>query len=187
MTVTLNTDRLLLRQWKTSDFPIFAALNADQQVMKYFPKPLDQTESDAMAKKCMSLIATKGWGFWAIELQASGEFIGLTGLHEPKPTFPFSPCIEVGWRLHKDFWGNGYATEAATAALKYAFEVIKTNAVLSFTATANTRSKAVMTRIGMCNTHQNFNHPELPNNHALSEHALYRITKPAWLSHNHKE
>jgi ribosomal-protein-alanine N-acetyltransferase len=176
----LETERLLLRQWREQDLPVFAELNSDLEVMEYFPKPLNREESDAIAQKCESLISERGWGFWATEIKDSGEFIGFVGLHKPKATLPFSPCVEIGWRLLKKYWGNGYASEAAREALKYSFEILCLNEVVSFTTVSNFRSQAVMERLGLHNTHQNFEHPDLPKGHALSKHVLYKITKSEW-------
>lgn len=176
----LETERLLLRQWRGRDLPVFAKLNADPEVMAYFPKTLNSDESDAMAQKCESLISAKGWGFWATEIKESGEFIGFVGLHTPTATLPFLPCVEIGWRLLRKYWGNGYASEAAKAALKYSFEILCLNEVVSFTTVSNTRSQAVMQRLGLCNTQQNFEHPDLPKGHPLSEHVLYKLTQSEW-------
>lgn len=179
----LSTERLLMRQWKDQDLSAFAKLNSDSEVMEYFPNPLNREESDAMARKCKSLISERGWGFWAVEIKKSGEFAGFVGLHKPKATLPFSPCVEIGWRLLKNYWGYGYATEAAGEALKYSFEMLCLSEVVSFTTTSNCRSRAVMQRLGLRNTHQNFDHPDLPEGHPLSEHVLYKITRPEWQSH----
>jgi len=176
----LETERLLLRQWKEQDFPVFAKLNSDLEVMEYFPKPLNREESDAIAQMCESFILERGWGFWATEIKESGKFIGFVGLHTPKATLPISPCVEIGWRLLKNYWGKGYASEAAREALKYSFEILRLNEVVSFTTVSNVRSQAVMERLGLRNTHQNFEHPDLPKGHVLSEHVLYKITKSEW-------
>ncbi|MCK9504837.1 MAG: GNAT family N-acetyltransferase [Porticoccaceae bacterium] len=149
-------------------------------MMKYLPAPLSEIESDAMANKCRSLISNLGWGFWATEVKATGEFIGLVGLNTCKPSLPFSPCVEVGWRLAKQHWGNGYATEGATEALRFAFNTLELGQVVAFTVPGNNRSWAVMERIGMSNTGQNFLHPDLPEDHHLSEHVLYRVTREDW-------
>ena len=176
----LETKRLVLRQWQATDLPAFAVLNADPEVMRYFPKPLSRAESDAMAHKCQALIAAKGWGFWAAALKSTGHFIGLVGLHQPQADLPFAPCIEVGWRLQQQYWGHGYATEAASAALAFAFETLTEDAVVAFTTVENKRSRAVMTRLGFTDTQQNFMHPDLPEDHVLAEHVLYKLTKADW-------
>ena len=180
MTVELETNRLHLRQWREEDLPTFARLNADPEVMRYFPTPLSRTESDFFAEKCRRIISKKGWGFWALELKESGEFIGFTGLNEPSSPLSFSPCVEVGWRLIRNAWRKGYATEAATESLKFAFGDLNLDDVISFTAVANARSRAVMERLGFTNTDQNFLHPDIPQGHSLAEHVLYKITRSTW-------
>lgn len=178
--IELETQRVLLRQWKEQDFSAFATLNSDPTVMEFFPNLLSREQSDVMAQKCQSLIANRGWGLWACELKTSGEFIGFVGLHQPESNLPCSPCTEIGWRLHKHCWGKGYATEAARAALRFGFEGIFLNEIVSFTTVTNVRSRSVMERLGMVNTHNNFKHPKIPKNHPLSEHVLYKMPKSDW-------
>ena len=171
----LVTPRLVLRQWLPKDLPEFAALNADPEVMRYFPSVLDRQTSDALAAKAEALIAERGWGFWVAEDRASGQLAGMIGLHIPAPELPFSPCVEVGWRLARPFWGQGLATEGAKAALDFAWNVLKLDEVVSFTAVSNKPSQAVMQRLGMKADAQTFLHPALPAEHTLAEHCLYRI------------
>lgn len=171
----LETDRLKLRQWRPSDYPTFAAMSADLRVMEYFPNPLTADESHTLASKIEALITEKGWGLWAVEIKDSQKFAGFVGLNEPSYLLPCSPCIEVGWRLAQEFWGYGYATEAANVALKFAFETLQLTEVVSFTAVSNVRSQAVMKRLKMQNTGKNFAHPKVPIAHPLREHVLYRI------------
>ena len=173
----LVTPRLVLRQWKPQDLPEFAALNADLEVMRYFPSVLDRQTSDALAAKAEALIAERGWGFWVAEDRASGQLAGMIGLHIPAPELPFSPCVEVGWRLARRFWGQGLATEGAKAALDFAWNVLRLDEVVSFTAVQNKPSQAVMQRLGMKADAQTFLHPALPAEHALAEHCLYRIRR----------
>ncbi|MBS1213448.1 MAG: family N-acetyltransferase, partial [Proteobacteria bacterium] len=109
----LETGRLKLRQWQSADLEPFARMNADARVMEYFPAILSRNESNELAERMRSLIAERGWGFWVAERKLSGEFIGVVGLHIPAANLPFSPCVEIGWRLAFPFWGHGYATEAA--------------------------------------------------------------------------
>ena len=180
----LETDRLILRQWQETDYPLFANLNADKQVMEYFPSRLSRKESDRLAGICAGLISTRGWGLWALELKATDAFIGFVGLHVSKQTMPFSPGIEIGWRLAKEYWGKGYATEAASRVLKFAFETLNLNEVVSFAAVNNYPSRSVMERIGLLNTNQNFQHVDIPLDHQLSEHVLYKITKSEWQDNN---
>ncbi|MBF2720356.1 GNAT family N-acetyltransferase [Psychrobacter sp. NG254] len=177
---TIETERLYLRQWQASDFVTFAEMNADLDVMKYFPKPLSSKVSDAIANKCAQLIKDKGWGFWAVSLKETDTFIGMVGLNHAHADMPFSPAVEIAWRLHKDYWGQGYATEAARASLHYAFTELALEEVVSFTAVINKRSQLIMQRIGMTDTGNNFHHPMLDADHRLAEHVLYKITRQQW-------
>ena len=170
-----QTRRLKLRQWQQNDRSPFAALNADPHVMEFFPATLDRIQSDAMAEKIQSLITVRGWGLWAVEIKSEDPFIGFVGLHIPEPALPFGPCIKIGWRLAARFWGNGFATEAALAALGIAFEVLQLKEVVSFTSILNQRSQAVMQRIGMIHSGEFFEHPAIAVGDPLRTHALYRI------------
>ncbi|KHD08019.1 GCN5 family acetyltransferase [Candidatus Thiomargarita nelsonii] len=178
--VELKTNQLLLRQWQKEDFPLFAKINYDSVVMEYYPSVLSEDESNAMAHKFESLISERSWGFWAVELIDENKFIGFVGLHKPTYELPVTPCIEIGWRLAKEYWGKGYATEAARVALKFAFEELGLNEVYSFTSVSNKKSWSVMVRLGMQNTGANFEHPIIPESHPLREHVLYKITKAQW-------
>ena len=178
--VELRTKRLILRQWKQDDYPLFYRINADPQIMKFYPRTLAEDESNKMADKLRDLISLRGWGLWAIETIEGNEFIGFVGLHEPAYDLPVTPCVEIGWRLNKKYWGYGYATEAAEASLKYAFEELGLSEVYSFASLQNTKSCAVMQRLNMFDTGNNFEHPNMPVGHELREHVLYKITKQQW-------
>lgn len=171
----LPTPRLRLRQWRSDDRKPFAALNADPDVMRYFPACLSQAQSAAIAQRCHDLIEQRGWGFWALEELASGQFVGFLGLHIPAADLPCSPCVEIGWRLAKPFWGQGLAHEAAQAALAYGFNQLKLEHIVAFTSLHNLRSQALMQRLGMQREPNNFLHPAIPAGHWLSEHCLYRL------------
>ena len=173
-----RTERLLLRRWTDADLVPFAALNADPNVMEHFPAPLSRVESDALARRADAFLAENGWGLWAVQLIENGRFVGFTGLTPVRPSLPFAPAVEVGWRLARWVWGRGYATEAATQALRVAFDDVGLNEVVSFTAAANVRSQAVMRRLGM--THDpvgDFDHPAVPTDSPLRPHVLYRIAR----------
>ncbi|WP_420997112.1 GNAT family N-acetyltransferase [Cupriavidus sp. 30B13] len=177
--VTLETPRLRLRQWRAADFAPFAALNADPLVMACFPAPLERAASDAMALRCQGLIAARGWGFWAAERKADQAFIGFVGLHEPAAALPFAPCVEIGWRLAHAYWGQGYATEAAQAALQFGFARLRLAEIVSFTALPNVRSRAVMERLGMLPA-GTFEHPAVAPGSPLRPHWLYRLPAARW-------
>ena len=185
--IEIETLRLNLRQWRQEDRPAFARINADPTVMKYYPSVLSVKESNAMAKKMELLIHKQGWGFWAVEKRDNKEFMGFVGLNKPAYQLPVTPCVEIGWRLAKEYWGCGYATEAANACLNVAFKQLNLSDVYSFTSVTNIKSQAVMQRIGMINTDANFEHPMIPGNHPLREHVLYRIDKHRWLEHGSKD
>jgi RimJ/RimL family protein N-acetyltransferase len=173
-----RTERLLLRRWTDADLVPFAALNADPEVMKHFPAPLSRADSDALARHADTFLRENGWGLWAVEVSDDGRFAGFTGLTPVRPSLPFAPAIEVGWRLARWAWGRGYATEAATAALRIAFGDLDLDEVVSFTAATNVRSAAVMQRIGMTrNPAEDFDHPDLPVRSSLRRHVLYRIAR----------
>lgn len=150
--------------------------------MTYYPKILSAEESTAMAQKMESLISERGWGFWAVERRDKNQFMGFVGLHKPTYDLPVTPCVEIGWRLAKEYWGHGYATEAANASLQVAFEQLNLSEVYAFASVANKKSQAVMQRIGMLDTLQNFEHPIIPENHPLREHVLYRIDQQTWIN-----
>lgn len=176
----LQTDRLILRQWQEDDLLPFYELNSDPEVMAFFPSTLSRNESDQLASEIQARLNKNGWGFWAVEEKNSKDFIGFVGLNKPSVELPFSPCIEIGWRLAKKFWGKGYASEAGKKSLEFAFDDLSTDEIVSFTAAINKQSEMVMQRIGLSNTHNNFNHPSVPNNSPLYEHILYKMTQKQW-------
>lgn len=187
----IQTERLILRQWREEDLEPFATLNADTHVMEYFPSILSRQESDQMMKRMQAKIEERGWGLWAVSLAADERFIGFIGVNDvDQVSFPahFTPAIEVGWRLAYPFWGKGYATEGALACLKYGFETLSLSEIVSFTAVQNMRSRAVMERIGMHhNSQDDFDHPKLPEGHKLRKHVLYRLEAQKWQRQNSLE
>jgi RimJ/RimL family protein N-acetyltransferase len=175
------SDRLLLRSWRTGDREPFAALNADPEVMEHFPSLLSRSESDELVEAIVAGFERKGFGLWAVELKEDGRFIGFTGLSVPSFEAAFTPAVEVGWRLDRRAWGNGYATEAATAALEFGFSQAGLQEVVSFTSVENVRSQAVMRRLGMAHDpSDDFEHPRIPPGHRLRPHVLYRISRQQW-------
>jgi RimJ/RimL family protein N-acetyltransferase len=177
----LTTTRLLLRRWREADHEPFAALNADPLVMEHFPARLSRSESDDLIAGIEAGFDRRGYGLWALELRATGEFVGFTGLETPSFEAHFTPAVEVGWRLARSAWGHGYATEAGLASLAFGFEVAGLQEIVSFTSVVNERSRAVMERLGM--THDpgdDFDHPALSDADRLRRHVLYRRSVRDW-------
>ncbi len=178
---SLTTVRLSLRPWREQDRAPFAELNRDSRVMEFLPKPLTRAESDATAARIGEHFERHGFGLWAVEVVGVADFIGFVGLNVPKFEAHFTPCVEIGWRLAYDHWAQGYATEAAGAALAFAFESLALDQVVSFTVPANDRSRRVMERLAMTRSPaDDFEHPQLANGHPLRHHVLYRLPRSAW-------
>ena len=174
----LKTERLLLRQWRDTDRAPFAAMNVDPEVMEHFHTTLTRGQSDEFVDRMIAQLDEHGWGLWAVEVVATGEFIGFVGLWP----IGFDPFLgreqrEVGWRLKRSAWGHGYASEAATEALRHAFCELGWDEVVSTTAVTNVRSQAVMARIGMTrDPSSDFDHPNLPIHSPLRPHVVYRVS-----------
>ena len=176
--ITIRTERLVHRPWRDADLAPFAALNADPEVMEHFPSTLSREESDAMAARIRRSAAERGFGLFAVEAPGVAPFVGFTGLSSPRFELPFTPCVEVAWRLDRAYWGRGYATEAARASCRFGFEDLGLGEIVSFTAVGNLRSRRVMERLGMTRAEgEDFDHPALPEGHPLRRHVLYRLRK----------
>ncbi len=175
---TIETDRLILREWQDQDINAFVQINQDPLVLEFLPSALSKQEVIDWIKRINQHIHDHGFGLWAATLKSSGECIGYVGLNVPNFCAHFTPCVEIGWRLASNYWGYGYATEAAKAVLDVAFTQLKLKEIVAFTVSANKRSIRIMEKIGMQrNPADDFNHPRLPLDHPLSKHVLYRITK----------
>jgi RimJ/RimL family protein N-acetyltransferase len=175
---TLATERLLLRPFTDADLAPFAALNAHPQVVETLGSCSTRAQSDAMVEMITTELATEGWGFWALEVIGGAPLVGMAGLHRVSG-IPCAPAVEIGWRLHPDHWGRGYATEAGRAALDHGFGPAGLSEIVSFTAATNLRSRAVMDRLGLVHEPAgDFEHPRLPEGSPLRSHVLYRITNP---------
>ena len=175
----LRTDRLHLRRWCATDRRPFAALNADSRVMEHFPAPLSRQESDALATRIENHFEQHGFGLWVVEILDITPFAGFIGLSILRFETHFTPCVEVGWRLAAEYWGNGFVTEGARAVLAFGFEQLRVAEIVSFTVPGNLRSRRVMERMGMTyNPSDDFDHPSLPEGHPLRRHVLYRLTRP---------
>lgn len=170
----ITTERLVLRQWQPSDLEPWAAMNADPEVMRYFPVTLTREEAEAAMTRAQGHIEEHGFGAWAMERRDDGAFLGFTGLMRLKDDNPLHPGVETGWRLARQAWGHGYASEAARASLKHGFETLGLASIVAFTATTNLPSQAVMQRIGMTRREDlDFDHPALPKGHALERHVVW--------------
>jgi RimJ/RimL family protein N-acetyltransferase len=177
----LTTARLRLRQWREEDLAPFAALNADPQVMEFFPKVLTRAESDAVAGRIRDHFVRHGFGLWAVEAPGVAAFVGFVGLAVPSFEAHFTPCVEIGWRLAREHWGHGYATEAATAALAFGFGDRALEEIVAFTVPANIPSRRVMGRLGMRRLPaDDFEHPAIADGHPLRSHVLYRLRRADW-------
>jgi len=174
----IETERLLLREWRDADVEAFIEMNADPVVMEFFP----ETYTEERTRRFVDLIRSRWielrYGLWAVERKDTVGFIGYVGLWPA--TFPahFTPAVEVGWRLAADHWGQGYATEAGRAALRYGFDTVGLDEIVSFTSGINVRSWRVMERLGMRrDASGDFEHPNVPEGHPVRPHVLYRIRR----------
>jgi RimJ/RimL family protein N-acetyltransferase len=172
-----TTERLGLRRWVAGDEAVFIQMNRDPSVMEFFPRTMEPAETLAMVGRIHAFFAANGFGLYAADLLSTGEFLGFTGFTRPSFESWFTPCVEIGWRLKKEAWGRGYATEAAKACLRYGFQEIGLETIYSFTAVLNTRSERVMQKIGMQRAGE-FDHPALGQGHALKRHVLYVAKAP---------
>ncbi|MBE7637190.1 GNAT family N-acetyltransferase [Sneathiella sp. P13V-1] len=172
-----ETERLICRLFRDSDREPFARLNGNATVMRYFPSTLTVEQSNSMVDELGRRQEKNGYTFWATERKEDGAFIGFVGLNKTGDNMPFSPSVEIGWRLDEPYWGKGYASEAAKGVLKYAFDKLGVDEVISFTAEINEPSQKVMQRIGMTHEGEYFDHPALDNGHPLKRHILYRTTQ----------
>jgi RimJ/RimL family protein N-acetyltransferase len=175
--IFIETPRLILRNWLPSDDAPYIALNADREVMEFFPSIKTAEETLGQILRLQGHIEKHGFGFFAVERKDNSQFIGFTGLAHPGFEADFTPCVEIGWRLNKQNWGFGFASEAATACLDFGFSQLGLDEIYSFTAVPNIRSEKVMRRIGMT-MEGYFDHPMVDDGHFLKKHVLYKISKP---------
>ena len=174
MPVALRTPRLLLREWHDDDREPFAALSADPEVMRYLPPLPDRAASDQFIARMREHNDERGFAYWAVELPGEAALIGAIGLYRVR-LLPFAPAVEIGWRLARAYWGRGYATEAARAAIEDGFSRLGLAEIVAFTVPANERSRRVMERLGMRrDPDADFDHPAMPAGDPLRRHILYR-------------
>jgi RimJ/RimL family protein N-acetyltransferase len=177
----LRTDRVLLRAWEPEDREPFATLNADPEVVEFLPGPLDRAASDALAARFEAHWHREGFGLWAVEVPGRAPFVGFVGLSRAVFEAPFTPAVEVGWRLARGAWGHGYATEGAEAALRFGFEDVGLEEIVSFTTGRNVRSRRVMERLRMRrDPADDFDHPGVDAASPLRHHVLYRLDRARW-------
>jgi RimJ/RimL family protein N-acetyltransferase len=176
--VIAETERLILRRWRPSDREPFSRLNGDPRVMEFMPSLLSAEESDLFLDRIEAHFRDYGFGLCAVELRQDHSFIGFIGLAIPSFVAHFTPCVEVGWRLSSEHWGQGLATEGARAVVRYAFDLLNLEALVSFTASGNMRSRRVMEKLGMThNPADDFDHPRLAAGNPLRRHVLYRLKR----------
>ena len=171
-----QSPRLGFRNWSEDDIAPFAELNADPEVMTYFPRPLTLDESRNSVQRFQKYYTDYGYTFYAVDRLDTAEFIGFIGMMYQTFESFFTPCVEIGWRLKCSVWGKGFATEGAKACLNYGFDTLGFSEIYSITAIPNLRSEKVMQRIGMERIGE-FDHPGLENGHPLERHVIYRIKK----------
>ncbi|MCB9477562.1 MAG: GNAT family N-acetyltransferase [Deltaproteobacteria bacterium] len=177
----IRTDRLLLRQWRDEDLDAFAAMNADERVMRHFVAPLTREQSLESLERLRRHFADHGYGLWVLEIPGEAPFIGCVGLLQPNFKAHFTPCVEIGWRLAADYWGQGYAREAATAVRDLALGELHLPEIVSMTTPANERSVHLMESLGMRrDPADDFDHPKVPDGHPIKRHVLYRLTRDEW-------
>jgi RimJ/RimL family protein N-acetyltransferase len=184
----LETGRMILRGWRDGDKPAFAELNADPEVMEFFPALLTREQSDALADRLEALHRAHGITFYAVEEKATAAFIGFTGLLPVPPQLPFAPAIEIGWRLARGAWGRGLATEAAEASLHHGFRDRGYDEIVAYAVATNHRSRRVMDRIGLRHDPSgDFDHPRVPETSPHRRHVLYRLRREDWEQARHGE
>jgi len=176
---SIHTGRLLLRRWRESDREPFAELNGDPQTLVFFPQTLDRAASDALIDRIEANFEVLGYGLWALEVKETGRFIGFTGLAPMPADVPGAGGVEIGWRLARRAWHHGYATEAARAALRVAFDGVGLDEIWSITAVLNEPSQVVMRRLGMTEVAR-FEHPRIPDGHPVKPHVAYHLARGTW-------
>lgn len=177
----LTTPRLRLRLWRDEDLEPFAALNADPRVRQFFPSIQTHQESAQSVQIIRNHFEQRGFGLWAVDVTGGAPFIGFIGLAVPSFEAPFTPCVELGYRLAFEHWGRGYATEGSRAALAFGFSTVGLSEIVAMAAAGNERSRRVMERLGMRrNAADDFDHPNIAAGHPLRRHVLYRLTSGEW-------
>jgi RimJ/RimL family protein N-acetyltransferase len=178
MVNVIETERLVLREWTKEDRPLFARINADPLIMEYMPRVLPPADSDKLVARFEKHIKKHGYGMYAVQRKQDGAFVGTVGLNNVEFDAPFVPAVEIAWRLDYEYWGQGYATEAARAVIDYAFTILKLKEVVAFSVHDNDRAIQIMEKLGMVRDEKaDFDYPAFKKGHPLGRFVLYRITK----------
>ena len=165
--------RLGFRNWRADDLDAMAAINGDEQVMEFFPGVQDRERTAAFIQRMQQQYADKGFCYFAVDKLEDGQFIGFTGLCEQTYPAPFTPCVDIGWRISAKEWNKGYASEAAIRCLQFAFETLQLKTVYAVAPLVNTKSQRIMQKAGMCFQYE-FEHPLLQDQERLKPCAVYR-------------
>ncbi|KZL24193.1 GNAT family N-acetyltransferase [Pseudovibrio sp. WM33] len=184
----IETERLVLRRWEPRDLEGLVQMNADPQVMEFFPAVMSRQDSERMFERLMAKQVKYGFGTPVVEERASGRFLGLCGLGVPTypEPLPFDPCVEIGWRFIPGAWGRGIAQEASRIWLRFGFETLRLDEIVSFTSAINQRSEKVMQRLGMVrDASADFDHPLIDEGHPLRRHVLYRLSRESFREQVH--
>jgi ribosomal-protein-alanine N-acetyltransferase len=181
MAFALHGERVVLRDWRDSDLPAWVAMSADPEVMRFFNATLSEDEARATMDRIRARAASDGFCFWALEVPGVHDFAGFVGITRTPYETPFTPCVEVGWRLARSAWGKGYATEGAKLSLAYGFQTLQLDEIVSQAVETNYPSRAVMERIGMRQCiGEEFDHPLVPEGSPNRRHVLYRLSRTDW-------
>ncbi|MEL6625728.1 MAG: GNAT family N-acetyltransferase [Bacteroidota bacterium] len=176
MEYILKTQRLGLRNWEMADLEAAVEMNSDPEVMRFFPKTHDRKASIGMIEKFQKHFDARGFTYFAVDELEGEKALGFVGLFYQEYEAPFTPCVDIGWRLRKQFWGKGYAPEAAQACLGFAFSTLDLQVVVATTPSINLPSRRVMEKIGMVYQGE-YLHPKVPNPHSLQPSVWYKIEK----------
>lgn len=179
----IETERLILREWKEDDKKVFARINNDPMIMEYFPRRLSEKDSDHLIDKFQKHFEDHEYGFYAVEMKETGEFIGFAGLQKVELDVPFKGAVEIAWRLDYGAWGQGYGSEAAAAVLDHAFNELELKEVVGYAVHDNNRAIKLMEKLGMKRDLKgDFEYPYLPEGSALGGFVLYRINSKDYQS-----
>ena len=171
------TQRIVFRKWTDRDIDDFSAMNLDPEVMQFYPSLLSREQTEVSMGAIKNQFEKMGYGLYVVEHRSTNQFMGYIGFSTPSFESFFTPCTEIGWRLKRNYWGQGLASEGGAACLAFGFSNLGLQKVFSFTAAVNFRSERVMNKIGMTKTGE-FEHPKLPSDHWLRRHVLYCAGAP---------